>query len=104
MSSTGHFQSSFRESFPKKTASVVLGAPPTSKVEGSSKLLASSSQASLQVASPEVTKSINHATLPAKTTGANTGMLPKKVTLFQEDMNKTMGHLLMTRTSLDACW
>ena len=72
-------------------------------MEGSSKPLATSSQASSQVASPEVTKSVNHATSPAKTHGANTGALTEEVTLFQEEMNKTMGCLLMTRMSLDAC-
>ena len=49
----------------------------------------------------KVTKSVNHATSPAKTPVANTGALPEEVTLLQEEMSKTMGHLLMTRMSLD---
>ena len=53
------------------------------------------------MALPKVTKSVNHTTLPAKTPEANTGALPEEVSLLQEEMNKAMGHLLMTRTSLD---
>ena len=85
----------------KRPAFMALGAPPTSKVGDSSKPLATSSQASLRVASPEVTKSVNQASSPAKTPEANTGALPEEVTLLQEEMNKTMGCLLMTRMSLD---
>ena len=87
----------------KSPASVVLGAPLLSKVEDFSKPLATSSQASSQMAIPKATKPVNHTTLLAKTPGANTWALPEEVTLLQEEMNKTMGHLLMTRTSLDAC-
>ena len=91
MSGTGPFQSSFRESLPKKVSIHDPRGSTTSKVGDSSKLLATSSQASLQAASPEVTKSVNHATLPAKTPGANTGALPEEVTLLQKELTKTMG-------------
>ena len=87
----------------KRPASIALEDPPPSKAEDSSKPLATSSQASSPAATPEVTKSVNHATSPAKSPGANTGALPEEVTWLQEEMNKTMGCLLMTRMSLDAC-
>ena len=45
----------------------------------------------------------NPTTLPTKTARADTGALPEEVILFQEEMNRTMGHLLMTRSSLDTC-
>ena len=103
MSGTGHFQSSFKDSHPKKASIHGPGGSTPSKVEDSSKPLATSSQASLQAATPKVTESVNHTTLSAKIPEANTGALPQEVTLFQEEMNKTIGHLLMTRMSLDAC-
>ena len=40
-------------------------------------------------------------TPPTKTPGADTGALPEEVILLQEEMNRTMGSLLMTRSSLD---
>ena len=55
------------------------------------------------MALPEVTESVDHATLPSKTPGGNTGALPEEVTLLKKEMSKTMGCLLMTRTSLDVC-
>ena len=51
---------------------------------------------------PKVTKLINHTTPTTETPEANAGALPEEVILLQEEMNKTMGHLLMTRASLDA--
>ena len=60
---------------------------------------------------PDITKPIEQTpkvvctptTLPARTPRADTGTLPKHVILLQEVINRTMGHLLMTRSSLDAC-
>ena len=40
-------------------------------------------------------------TLPTKIPGADTSIFPENVILFQEEMNRTMGHLLMMRSSLD---
>ena len=51
---------------------------------------------------PKVIESINHTTPTTKMPRANAGALPEEVILLQEEMNKTMGHLLMTRVSLDA--
>ena len=78
----------------------------------SSKPVATSSQASLWVAMPDITKPNEQtpkvvctpATPPARTPGADTGGLPKNVILLQEEMNRTMGCLLMTRSSLDPHW
>ena len=41
-------------------------------------------------------------TLPTKTTGADRGTLPEEVILLQEEMNRAMGHLLLTRPSVGA--
>ena len=62
----------------KRPTSTALGAPSSSRAEDSSKLVAISSQASLQVATPDITKPINQTpevacaptTLPSKTPGA----------------------------------
>ena len=69
-----------------------------------------SSQASLQVIMPDVTKPIDQTLevacapvmLPAKIPGNETNTLPGNVILLQEEMNRTMGCLLVTRSSLDA--
>ena len=81
---------------------MALGDPPSPTAEDPPKSLETSSQTSLWVAMPNVTKPIDQAILPTKTPGADAGALPKEVILLQEEMNKAMGHLLMTRTSLDA--
>ena len=85
-------------------------APPSSRVEDSSKPVATSSQASVPVAMPDDTEQINQTPQgclcshypPAKTPEADTGTLPKKVILLEKEINKAMGCLLMTRSSLDA--
>ena len=41
-------------------------------------------------------------TLPTKTLGADTSVLPEEVISLQEEMNKVRGCLLTTRSSLDA--
>ena len=90
---------------------MALGAPSSSRVKDSSKPLATSSQVTLQVASPDIAKPIYQtpeafctpATLPAKTPGADSNTLPRNEILLQEEMNRAMGHLLMTSSSLDAC-
>ena len=81
----------------KRLTSMVLGDPSSPTVEGPPKLLDTSSQASLQVALPNVAEPIDQAILPTKTPGADTGPLPEEVILLQEEMNKAMGHLLTTR-------
>ena len=89
---------------------MALGALPSARAEDSSNLVVTSSQVSLQVAMPDDTEAINQTpkmvcaptTLPTKTLGTDMGTIPKEVILLQEEMNRTMGHLLMTRSSLDA--
>ena len=83
----------------KRPASMALGAPPSSKVEDSSKPLATSSEASLWVATPNVTEPINQTlevaytptTPPAKIPGTDTNTLHRNVILLQEVMNRVMG-------------
>ena len=97
-------------STPKRPTSMALEAPSPSKAEDSSKPVATSSQASLCVAMPDITKPINQTlkvactptTLPAKIPGADTNALHGNVILLQVEMNRAMGNLLTTRSSLDA--
>ena len=42
-------------------------------------------------------------TLPTKTPGADTGVLPEEAILLQEEMNSAIRHFLMTRASIDTC-
>ena len=97
-------------STPKSPTSMALGGPPSARAEDSSKPVATSSPVSPWVATPDDTEPINQTpkvvcaptTLPTKTPGADIGTLPKEVILLQEEMNRTMGCLLITRSSLDA--
>ena len=41
---------------------------------------------------------------PSRAPGADTSILPENVIKLQKEMNKAMGCLLMTKSSLDACW
>ena len=86
---------------PKRLTSAALGDPSSPRAEDPPKALNTSSQASPQAAIPDITKPINQTTPPTKNPGADAGDLPEEVILLQEEMNRTMGHLLMTRTSLD---
>ena len=88
-------------STPKRLTSVALGDPSSLTAEGPPKPLDTSSQASLQVAMPDVAEPIGQAIPPTKTPGVDAGVLPEEVILLQEEINKALGHLLMTKTSLD---
>ena len=96
----------------KRPTSVVLGVPPSARVEDSFKPVATSFQASPWVIMPDDTEPINQTpevvctptTPPTKTPGTDMGVLPKEVILLQEEMNRTMRYLLMTRSSLDTHW
>ena len=83
---------------------MALGDPSSPRVEDPPKPLHTSSQASQQVAMPDITKPIDQTTLPTKSPGADAGTLPEEVILLQEEMNRTVGHLLVTRISQDAHW
>ena len=79
-------------------------------MEDSSKLVATSSQASTWVVTPDNTEPIilppeavcTPTNLQTRTPGADMGPLPAEVILLQEEMSNAMGHLLMTRASVDA--
>ena len=106
----GHLQPSVMRLPPKRPTSLALGVSSPTRVEDSSKLVTTSSQASPQVAMPDNNKPIiqppeavcTPTTLPNKTPGADTGDLPKEVILLQEEINSAIGHVLMTRASIDA--
>ena len=93
----------------KRLTSPALGASPPAKAELSSKPVATSSQASPWVTMPDITEPIiqtpkvvcTPTTPPTKTPGAGMGALPEEVIILQEEMNNTMGCLLMTRASID---
>ena len=92
---------------PERPTSPTLGVSSPTRVEDSSKPVATSSQALRWVAIPENTKLIipppevvyTPITLPTKTPVADTGALPEEVILLQEEMNSAMGYFLMTRHS-----
>ena len=98
------------DSLPKGPTSPALGVPSPTREEGFSKPVATSSHVSLLVAMPDITEPIilppkvacTATNPPPKTPGADMGALPTEVILLQEEMNNAMGHLLTTRTSLDA--
>ena len=88
---------------------MALGISSPTRVEDSSQLVATS-QTSLWAAMPDNTMLIiqppkavcTPTTPPTKTPGADMGALPEEVILLQEERNSVMGHLLMTRVSIDA--
>ena len=97
------------DSLQKGPTSPALGVSSSTREEGS-KPVATSSQASLWVATPDITQpfiqppKVAYApiTLPTKTLGADMGALPDDVLSLKEEMNSAMGCLLMTRTSIGA--
>ena len=94
---------------PKRPTSPALRVSSPTRVEDSSKPVVTSSQASLQMTMPDITKLIiqppevvyTPTILPTKTPGAGMGTLTVEVILLQEEMNNTMGCLLTTRASVD---
>ena len=109
------------DSTPKRLTSVALGAPPSARMEDSSKPVAPSPWASPWAATPDDTMPISQlpslalasetpeaasipTILPSKTyTGDNTDVLPNEVLHLQGEMNTAMGWLLTTRASMDIC-
>ena len=108
------------DSTQKRPTSAALEAPPSARMEDSSKLVATFPQVSPWTALADDTVPISHssptttvpetprvasipATPPSKTsTGNDTGTLPKEVLHLQEVMNRVMGWLLMTRVFMDS--
>ena len=95
-------------STPKRPVSLALGAPPSLRLESSIKPVDTSSQVSLQVSIPENANSddltLEEISLPVETLGLGTGILPGDVVQLQEEAGKALGCLLVTRSSLNACW
>ena len=107
------------DSTQKRPTSMALGAPPSARAEDSSKAVATSPLVLPQVAVPDDTVTSGHSsptTLiaetpeaasiptapPSKTpSGADMGVLSDEVLQLQREMNRAMGHLLMTRVSID---
>ena len=95
-------------STPKRPVSLALGAPPSLRLEGFSKPVDTSSQASLQASIPDEAEpddpALEEISFPLGTLGQGAGILPGDVIQLQEEMGKTLGWLLATRSSLNACW
>ena len=89
-------------STPKRLTSAALGDPSSPTVEDPPKLLDTSSQASPWVAMPDITKPNDQTIPPTKTPGDDAEALPEEVILLQEEINRAIRWLLMTRASLDA--
>ena len=94
-------------STPKRPVSLALGAPPSLRLEGFTKPVDTSSQVSQQASiadDAELDKlTLEEISLPGKTLGLGASILPRDVIQLQEEVGKALGHLLMTRSSLDAC-
>ena len=88
-----HLQPSIGHSLPKGPTSPALGVSSPTREEGSSKPVATSSQASPWAAMPDIKEPIvKHPeaayapiTLPTKTPGADMGSLPEDILLLQGD-------------------
>ena len=93
-------------STPKRPVFPALGAPPSLRIEGFAKPVDTSSQTSLQVSVPDDAEpdnlTLEEISLPVKTLGLGTAVLPGDVIQLQEEVGKALGQLLVTRSSLDA--
>ena len=95
-------------STPKRPVSTALGAPPSLGLEDSTKPVDTSSQVSLQVSIPDDVELDNLTleeiyaplSLLVETLGPGAGTLPGDVIQLQEEANRALGHLLLTRSSL----
>ena len=88
--------------------SLVLGAQPSLRLEGSTKPVDTSSQASLQVSVPDDAEpdnpTLEEISLPVKSLGLGAGVLPRDGIQLQEELGKALECLLVTRSSLNAHW
>ena len=108
--SSGHLQSSIRESHPKKTSIHGPRSPILSWLEDSTKPMDTSSQVSPWVSIPddvepddETLKEIYAPpSLLVETPGPGANILPRDVIHLQKEANRALGCLLATRSSLDA--
>ena len=96
-----------RSSIPKRPRYLALSTPLPLKLEDSTRLV----DTSCQVSTPDDVK-MNDPTLeeihaspsPVKTPGSSGEAPSLDVTQLQEEANKALGHLLMTRSSINAHW
>ena len=106
MGSSGHLQSSIGVFHSKRPVSLALAAPPSLRLESSIKPEDSSSQVSPQASLPDDAKldnlTLQEISIPVKTSGLGTGILPGDVVQFQEEPGKALACLLATRSTLDA--
>ena len=90
----------------KRPVSLALGTPPSLRLEGSAKSVDTSSQASPQVSHPDNAEpddlTFEEISLPVKTSGLGTGILPRDVIELQEEVGKALECLLVARSSLNA--
>ena len=79
----------------KRPVSLALGAPPFLRLEGSAKPVDTSSQASLQASIPDNAEQddliLEEISLPVKTLGLDTSILPRDVIQLQEKVVKALG-------------
>ena len=87
--------------------SQALGAPPSLRLEGFAKPVDTSTQASPQKSVPDYAEpdnpTLEEISLPVKTLGLGTSILPGDVIQLQEEAVKALRWLLATRSSLNAC-
>ena len=97
-----------RSSTPKRPGSVALATPLPLKPGDSAKPVDTSSQVSIpdDVEMDDLTLEEIHASSshPVKTPGPSGGAPSFDVTELQEEANKTLGHSLVTRSSIDTHW
>ena len=99
-------------STPKRPVSAALGAPSSLRAEDSANLVDTSSQVSPWADAPEDVEPSNQTleeiyappSPPVKTPGPGACTLPEDVIQLQKEVNRALGHLLMTRSSLDTHW
>ena len=93
-------------STPKRPVSLALGAPPSLRVESSTKPVDTSSQVSPQANVPDDAEpddmTLEEISLPVETLGQGASILPEDVIQLQEEAGKALGCLLVTRSSLNA--
>ena len=93
---------------PKDQCPLASGAPSSLRLESSAKPMDISSQVSLQVSILDNAEpndpTLEEISLPVKILGLGAGFLPRDVIQLQEEVGKALGCLLVTRSSLDACW
>ena len=96
-----------RSSTPKRPGSLALATPQPLKLEDSAKPVDTSSQVSIpddaEMAAPTLDEIYVSPSPPVETPGPSSKASSLNVTHLQEEANKALGHLLATRSSINAC-